>query len=424
MSVEVLPVGVTCNLGCTYCYENDLRDATRGKERYQREAVLASIEKLNSHWSLFGGEALILHKRELEELLKLAFDKWGQSGIQTNGTLITEDHIELFRKYKTYVGISVDGPVDLNDSRWAGNQDATRKLSERSHWAIKRLAEEAKTHPHMRPSLIVTLHAGNCAKDKWPRFVEWLHELDAMGITYINPHVMELDSQAHTLFLPVAELADRMVDLWNMEFTNLKFSKFDEVLDLLQGKDEKVTCHWHACDPLNTAAVQSIDYDGAPSVCKRTFKGGQRWLPAEGTGYHAPLVGHNGSRHHTRQLGLHVTPQELGGCQGCEFWLMCMGQCPGEGEGQDWRKRSSYCHVWKRLFTEGERRLKLMGIKPLSQWKDRQHIEQLMYDAWVRSENPSVASLVKQHVDCTSKGMTPVKNGYHGDSGPEERAGS
>src|SRR5690606_24537989 len=100
------------------------------------------------------------------------------------------------------------------------------------------------------------------------------------------------------------------------------------------------------------------------------------------------------------QLGLYVTPQELGGCQGCEFWLMCMGQCPGEGEGQDWRKRSSYCYVWKRLFSEGERRLKMMGIKPVSQWKDRQHIEQLLYQQWAVGNNVSVASLVKQHNEC------------------------
>lgn len=413
MSTEVLPVGITCNLGCTYCYETNLRDANPA-EKYDRKAVLASIDKLTNPFSLFGGEPLILRLEHLEELLDIAHKRWGYSGLQTNGSLITDKHIELFKKYKTQVGISLDGPDELNDSRWAGTVEATRKQTAKTHAAIKNLVAAG-----IVPSLIVTLHAGNCAEDKFPKFVAWIRELDAMGIKYVNPHVMELDAKAHLLYLEQDTLADRLIDLWNLqnELTNVKFSKFQEVLSLLQGQDD-VTCHWHACDALNTQAVTSIDHDGAPSGCKRTYKGNQRWLPAEGTGYSAPFAGHAGTRHHTRQLALYVTPQEHGGCKDCQYWLLCMGQCPGEGEGSDWRKRSSYCRVWKRLFAEGERRLRFMGIEPFSQWKDRTHIEQLMYEMWTQHQSPSLGYLTKQYKDCTAKGMIPVPNGYHGDSGP------
>ena len=58
-----------------------------------------------------GGEPLILPKQELEKILKFAFDKTGQSSIQTNGTLIDDDHILMFKRYKTGVGISIDGQV-------------------------------------------------------------------------------------------------------------------------------------------------------------------------------------------------------------------------------------------------------------------------------------------------------------------------
>jgi uncharacterized protein len=417
MSTEVLPVGITCQLACHYCYETPLRDANPD-ERYNREAVLASIEKLQNPWSLFGGEPLVLHISHVDELLSLAHKRWGHSGVQTNGALITDAHIALFKKYKTQIGISLDGPDELNDSRWAGTLDATRRQTAKTQWAIERLCEAAKTTPHLLPSIIVTLHAGNCAKEVFPRFVEWIRKLDQLGITSVNPHVMELDAGAHKLYLNQDELCDRLVDLWNLQetLTNLKFTKFAEVLKLLRGDDD-VACTWHACDPLNTAAVQSIDHTGAPSVCARTFKGAQRWLPAEGTGYSAPLVGHQGSRHHTRQIALYVTPQEHGGCKDCEFWLLCMGQCPGEGEHGDWRSRSSYCQTWKRLFAEGEKRLRAVGEQPFSQWKDRTHIEGLMYGMWVQGTNGSLSTLVKQHRECTAKGMIPVKGGYHGDSG-------
>jgi uncharacterized protein len=353
-------------------------------------------------------------------LLQISHAKWGYSAVQTNGSLITDAHIELFKRYRTNVGISLDGPGELNDTRWAGNVDATRKQTAKSETAIRRLCEEAAESPHLLPSIIVTLQAGNCSKERFPQFVAWMRELDAMGIRSVNPHVMEEDAKFGQVYLDQDELADRLIDLWNLQetLTNLRFTKFAEVLKLLQGDDEDVMCTWHACDPLNTSAVQSIDNTGAPSVCARTFKGTQRWLPAEGSGYSAPLVGHSGARHHTRQLALYVTPQEHGGCKDCQYWMCCMGQCPGEGEGADWRRRSSYCRTWKRLFAEGERRLRAIGVTPISDWKDREHIEWLLYNSWVRGSNDSVGALVKQYKDCSAQGMKPAPGGYHGDSGP------
>lgn len=415
MSVEVLPVGISCNLRCDYCYEQNQRDVNPA-QRYDREAVLSILDKLPDKWSLFGGEALILPLPQIEELLKRGYDKWGQTGIQTNGVLITEAHIELFRKYKTGIGISLDGPDELNDSRWAGTLDATRKQTARTHWAIRRLCEEAKKTPHLLPSIIVTLHAGNCSQDRFPKFVEWIRQLDAMGIKSVNPHVMELDAKAHTLYLSQNELADRLIDLWALQdsLETLRFTKFTEVLKLLQG-DDSVACNWKACDALNTSAVQAVKNDGTPTVCSRTFKGEQTWLPAEGSGFSAPLIEHPGTRMFVRQLALYVTPQEVGGCKDCEYWMMCQGNCPGEGEQGDWRMRSHYCQTFKRLFEEGARRLRLVGVKPVCDWTHRKHLEELMYQSWVRGSGRSFGEIAKEYKECTAKGMIPVPNGYHGD---------
>jgi len=420
MSTEIRPVTTDCNIRCVYCYQTSLRDADP-THRYDEEAVFEAAKKLDNPFSLFGGESLILPLPKIEKLLELCFSRWKSSGIQTNGTLITEAHIEAFKKYKTHVGISLDGPDELNDSRWAGTREATKKLTARTHWAIKRLAEESKKNKldFLMPSIIVTLHAGNASKERFPRLVQWFHELDDMGIQHMNLHIMELDGMAKELYLPQEELADRLIDLWNMqhEFKNLRFTKFDEILRLLEGDDCSVVCIWRACDPHNTQAVNGIENDGAPSVCSRVHKGAINWLPAEGSGYDAKFIGHPGTRLHTRQLALYITPQEHGGCQGCPFWLVCLGNCPGEGEHGDWRLRSHYCYTFKRLFDEGAKRLRLVGKKPICDWEHRGHLEEQLQNLFLTGHPQATLNfVVKMDKDATKKGMTRVKNGYHADS--------
>jgi uncharacterized protein len=390
--------------------------------RYDREKVLAAIAKLkgpDQFFSLFGGEPMVLNFDHFEELLRISFERWGKSGLQTNGSLITDRYIDLFDKYKSHVGISLDGPDDLNDSRWAGTLDATRKRTAQTLWAIDALCARAKKTPHLLPSLIVTLHAGNCAPDKFPRLVEWFRSLNQQGIKSVNLHVMEMDSKASKWYMTPDDVADRLIDLWNLqdELDTLKFLKFEEIMKLLQGKDD-VVCVWHACDPWNTSAVQGIEHDGAPSHCSRTNKDGKNWLPAEGFGHkgtHATVNFYTSARSFERQMALYVTPQEVGGCKGCEYWLMCLGHCPGTGEGGDWRMRTNYCQTFKRLFAEGTKRLKAVGVKPLPEWKNRHDMERRMYELWTREQAPRLGAVIQEVTEYAKKGMVPVPGGYHGD---------
>src|SRR5262245_61806732 len=72
-------------------------------------------------FSVFGGEPLLAPISHLTEVFSFGLERFGKNGIQTNGSLITDEHIELFIKYKVGVGISIDGPGDLNIVRCAND---------------------------------------------------------------------------------------------------------------------------------------------------------------------------------------------------------------------------------------------------------------------------------------------------------------
>ena len=430
MSIEILPVGVTCNLRCDYCYEEAGRKVTP-TARYHRQEVVQAAKQSNGFWQLFGGEPLLIRLEELEELLKVGYDDWGQTGLQTNGTLITPAHIDLFRKYHTQVGISLDGPDDLNDSRWAGTLEATRKATEKTLRAIDMVCDLQKEPGAWwghGPTLIITLHAGNVGPAVLPRFKEWIRDLDRKGVQFINFHFLELDYNANKWFLPDAELKQAMKELAALEreLTRLKFLNFNEARDLLRGDDRKAMCVYHACDGWSTAAVQGINNEGDPSNCTRAIKDGVDWLPGEGFGYPAPWqIGapFPSTRAHVRQLSLYATPQEHGGCKDCRFFITCTGYCPGtglefeDGREGDWRLRSSHCEVLKGQFTEMERKLRGIGEEPITLSPLRPIIESLMIQAWSQGKQLHLFHAV----EIAKRGITSYTNvgaelNGHGDS--------
>ena len=138
MTVEVLPLGVTCNLSCGYCYEHPIRDAGNFEKEYDMDKMKNALSKHPTNFSIFGGEPLLVPIKDLEELWRWGYERNKYNSIQTNGTLITDDHIELFKRYKVHVGMSMDGPDEMNDSRWAGSLEKTRLMTKRSNDSLKK----------------------------------------------------------------------------------------------------------------------------------------------------------------------------------------------------------------------------------------------------------------------------------------------
>ncbi len=405
MTVEALPVGYRCNLGCTYCYQNPIRDAGNFGPELDMEAVKAAALKAGGPISIFGGEALLTPLPILEELFAFSVEHFSEyakqngtsaAAIQTNGALLNDAHVALFKKYRVGVGFSIDGPGELNLARWAGSLQKTNVATEKSLAALYRCLDEG-----IGPSLIVTLHGGNASEQKIERLLEWFHELDRRGLLHARLHVLEVDDEQirEELALGSEELVEVYKRVAALQLDRLRFDVFEDLERLLLGTDSKTTCIWNACDPLSTAAVQGIGPDGTLQNCGRTASSGVTWRKAEKAGFE-------------RQLALYTTPQEVGGCQGCEFWIMCKGQCPGTAIDNDWRNRTEHCQTWKDLFGLVRARLESEGRPTLaspSREKERLALETRLYSVWAQGMNINLATAI-------SGGEPSPGGGGHGDS--------
>jgi len=381
MSVELRPNGVLCNINCAYCYQNPQRQAGNVTKLYDIDLMKTALTAENRPFTLFGGEALTLPDQDLEELWSWGYDRFGSNSVQTNGILIRDEHIQMFRKYKVRVGISIDGPGELNDLRRVGSLEETRKATAKTEAAIERLCREGIT-----PSLIVTLHRQNATPARLPGLLNWMRFVDSIGITDVRLHILESESSAirKAFALSNSENIAAFLQFAELErsLCHVRFDVFREIRNLLMGKDRNVSCVWKGCDPYTTAAVTGIEGNGQRSNCGRTNKEGIDFVKAQDVGFE-------------RYIALYYTSQEDGGCANCRFFLMCKGQCPGTAIDGDWRNRSEHCEVWKALFEACENQLSAAGASAIStQPFLRESLETQMMEAWASGSNPSIETLL------------------------------
>ncbi|WP_349606353.1 dynobactin maturation radical SAM/SPASM protein DynA [Cupriavidus sp. DF5525] len=115
-----------CNLGCKYCYNDDVRDPIMRDEVLHRtiEQTFAYVRQFEQDrivsFVWHGGEPM-LAKRAFYERAVLYQSRYAdgvrcENSIQTNGTLINDNWLEFFRLANFSVSISIDGPPELHDA--------------------------------------------------------------------------------------------------------------------------------------------------------------------------------------------------------------------------------------------------------------------------------------------------------------------
>ena len=114
-----------CNLDCKYCY---LPNRSR-VDRISHATIDTIVSRL-LEWGRFdkrltvlwhSGEPLVVgpdfYREAFDQFAALALPGTHLShAIQTNATLVTDAHCDLFREHKVSIGVSIDGPREAHDA--------------------------------------------------------------------------------------------------------------------------------------------------------------------------------------------------------------------------------------------------------------------------------------------------------------------
>ncbi len=367
-----------CNLGCEYCYEEPDRELKQEQidNEYDLDLIFNRLEKFRDERpgvevpGLHGGEPLLLRDEHLEEIFQWIHDNYDGRGthIQTNGTLISEKHVEMFDKYNVSVGISMDGPAELNESRLAraGGEDVTNSMTERTHQAIEKLIE----HPTVNTGVIVVVTQTNCGTDeRLERLLEWMDWLNQNGVNgHYNPAIPYEDVQEDLSVSP-----ERLKEIYLRTWEWLKEEPYrtwnpmrdfqDNLLGLSLGN-----CVNNKCDVYNAQAAKIIKGDGTTTGCGKTWAtvgDGIPFLQGDSTGneYHETeerydmLMEVPGPYTEEVQNG---EIEDQGGCKGCDYWNVCQGGCPSAGLNYDYRNRVRWCPAVYSLYEKIEKDMRVM----------------------------------------------------------------
>lgn len=248
--VAVLKATRLCNLRCVYC-----RSWAEGPNQVMRFEVLARIthETLAMHGAhtvefvWHGGEVTLLKPKFFKKMIWLQqrFKRPGQvvkNSIQSNATHLTDEWLDFLAALKIGVGLSLDGPPEINDARRIDKQgrgstqsvlDGIRKLRARGI-----------------PYGVLMVVDQDVLKLGPARLLEFLVEEGIEQVDFLNalPENDFDDGVAHGTFLPFSDFVRFLCDtleVWRGAYRDrIKINVINEFVDAIHRDQKPSACLW------------------------------------------------------------------------------------------------------------------------------------------------------------------------------------
>ena len=350
-SLLIKPASAVCNLDCEYCFYLD-RDADPYSALPGRRMTLETLERLvdtylfysfpNSIFAFQGGEPTLAGLPFFEKLVEFQqqHGRGGQSvanAMQTNAVLIDKSWCDFFRSYSWLLGVSLDGPEEINDL-YRFNKER------RGTWKRVIQSVELMQTNKVEFNILCVLSAANVDRPK--ELYKFYRKLGIDNLQFIP--LAEFDGQGNRLpYTITAEQYGRFLcevfELWWPERRKVRIRFFDNLAEAVAGQ-KPGTCTMHeTCD-----SYVVIEYNGDVYPCdffvESGWKLGNVNLDSWGE------IARRTRRYSFASKKTLAHPE----CQVCEFQAICHGGCPKFRHGPNGRfeELDYFCAAYKMIFAK------------------------------------------------------------------------
>jgi len=259
ISEAVLKVHSRCNLDCDYCYVYNLgNDSWREQPKIMTSrTVSAFADRLSDYLdrgderpisfqvTYHGGEPLLAPPEFFEDTTRTLREAAGsktvlQFAVQTNGTLIDNDYLKVFRRNAIRVGVSLDGSQEANDRHRVDRRGNSSYAAATE--GIRRMTTDAR-YNMLFSGILAVVDIENDPVETY----KTLRELNPPSLDFLLPHgnwstpPPGLDTPEGRRDTPYADWLGRIFDVWFPDDAKyIRIRSFDSVMYLLSGGRSKV----------------------------------------------------------------------------------------------------------------------------------------------------------------------------------------
>ena len=250
-SLLIKPASAVCNLDCEYCFYLD-RDADPYSALPARRMTTETLERLvetymfysypNSVFGFQGGEPTLAGLPFFEKVVRLQ-EEYGRSGqtvsnaLQTNATLLDKDWCDLFNEYHWLLGVSLDGPEEINDL-YRFNKE------KRGTWKRVMQSIELLTAERVEFNILCVLSQANVHKPR--ALYEFYRRLGVDNLQFIPLAEFAPDGTPLPFTITPEEygrfLCD-IFDLWWPERHKIRIRTFDNIAEAVAGLEGRPLHH-------------------------------------------------------------------------------------------------------------------------------------------------------------------------------------
>lgn len=327
-----------CNYNCYFCrYANNKRKDKGIDEGLIVKMVSECIrfnreyEKNKINVIFHGGEPLLYGAKRLLTVIEDIQQKKGDDfvvdySIQTNGSLITDEWVDIFKKYHFDVGISLDGPVLLN-GHWYGDRNKS--------------VEEAVSKYHMLRdkgvrcgilSVITNKHLLHL-NEFFDFFVE--NEIDSIGLCFCY-------SKFDDYNVNPTQLGEWLIQLYDLYFNSpykINIREFDNATRRIIKNYKKI------CESFcrtNCGSYLTVHPNGRVDFCDDYEKNEEYPLGNINESSLYDIL--KGTQYKTQRLNAFSIVEEK--CTFCEVKCICRGGCArNDSYGYNY-----FCDTYKKIY--------------------------------------------------------------------------